>query len=206
VILSGADANTKIPGLRTTFSRLLDQAVYPRMQGAPAANMIAAKAAALGYAMSAAFDACMAQIRSTADEMVKAFQAKDYEVVGGCSENHTVLVRLRGGITGAIGEAALGHCGIIVNKHRVPDDPRSALVTSGLRIGTGCSGATPGRCPRQPPDRRFDRADSEYRGAARRTGLHTGTPAPRAVSLRGRNPVQGLSSRRLSIAPQHLRP
>jgi glycine hydroxymethyltransferase len=106
------------------------------MQGAPAANMIAAKAAALGYAMSAAFDACMAQIRSTADEMAKAFQAKDYEVVGGCSENHTVLVRLRGGITGAIAEAALGHCGIIVSKHRVPDDPRSALVTSGLRIGT----------------------------------------------------------------------
>lgn len=137
LILSGADANTKVPGLRTTFSRLLEQAVYPRMQGAPAANMIAAKAAALGCAMSAEFEACMAQIRRTADEMAQAFQAQDYEVVGGCSENHTVLVRLRAGMTGAIAEAALGHCGIIVSKHRVPDDPRSALVTSGLRIGTG---------------------------------------------------------------------
>ncbi|MDI2145999.1 MULTISPECIES: serine hydroxymethyltransferase [unclassified Pseudomonas] len=137
LILSGRDANTKVPGLRTTFSRALDQAVFPGMQGAPAVNMIAAKAAALGYARSAEFDAYMARIRSTADEFASAFQAHDYEVVGGRSENHAVLLQLRNGITGAIAEAALEHCGIIVNKHRVPGETRSSLVTSGLRIGTG---------------------------------------------------------------------
>lgn len=136
LILSGRDANTKIPGLRTTFSRLLDQAVYPRMQDAPAANMIAAKAAALGYAQSAQFDACMERIRRTADAMASAFQAQDYEVVGGRSENHTVLIRLRGGITGVIAQSALEQCGIIVNKYRVPGETRSSLITSGLRIGT----------------------------------------------------------------------
>ncbi|BBP69560.1 serine hydroxymethyltransferase 1 [Pseudomonas sp. Seg1] len=137
LILSGRDANTKVPGLRTTFRRALDQAVFPQMQGAPAVNMIAAKAAALGYAMSSQFDAYMGRIRSTADELASAFQAHDYEVVGGGSENHTVLIRLRGGITGAIAEKALEHCGIIVNKHRVPGETRPALIASGLRIGTG---------------------------------------------------------------------
>ena len=53
LILSGRDADTKVPGLRSSFRRVLDQAVFPGMQGAPAVNMIAAKAAALGYAMSA---------------------------------------------------------------------------------------------------------------------------------------------------------
>nr|WP_315446240.1 serine hydroxymethyltransferase [uncultured Pseudomonas sp.] len=137
LILSGRDANTKVPGLRTTFRRALDQAVFPQMQGAPAVNMIAAKAAALGYAMSSQFDAYMGRIRSTANELASAFQAHDYEVVGGGSENHTVLIRLRGGITGAIAEKALEHCGIIVNKHRVPGETRPALIASGLRIGTG---------------------------------------------------------------------
>ncbi|MBC8995728.1 serine hydroxymethyltransferase [Pseudomonas sp. N40(2020)] len=137
LILSGRDANTKVPGLRITFRRALDQAVFPQMQGAPAVNMIAAKAAALGYAMSAEFDAYMGRIRSAADELVSAFHAHDYEVVGGRSENHTVLIRLRGGITGAIAESALERCGIIVNKHRVPGETRPALITSGLRIGTG---------------------------------------------------------------------
>ncbi|CAI8731039.1 glycine hydroxymethyltransferase [Pseudomonas sp. LAMO17WK12:I6] len=137
LILSGQAANTKVPGLRTTFSRALDQAVYPRMQGAPAVNMIAAKAAALAYAKSTEFDRSMGRIRSTADEFASAFQAHDYEVVGGGSENHTVLIRLRGGITGAIAESALERCAIIVDKYRVPGETRPSLITSGLRIGTG---------------------------------------------------------------------
>jgi glycine hydroxymethyltransferase len=137
LILSGRDAHTKVPGLRATFSRVLDQAVFPRMQGAPAVNMIAAKAAALGYAMTPAFDACMGRIRTLADEVASAFQTHDYEVVGGRSENHTVLIRLRGGMTGAIAESALESCGIVVNKNRIPGETRSSAVASGLCIGTG---------------------------------------------------------------------
>ncbi|UOP12139.1 serine hydroxymethyltransferase [Pseudomonas palleroniana] len=137
LILSGRDANTKVPGLKSTFSRVLDQAVFPRMQGAPAVNMIAAKAAALGYAKSPAFDACMERVRTLADEMARAFQAHGYDVVGGRSENHTVLIRLRGAMTGVIAESALEGCGLLVNKHRVPGETRSSWVTSGVCIGTG---------------------------------------------------------------------
>ena len=136
LILSGRDAETKVPGLKTTFSRLLDQAVFPRMQGAPAFNMIAAKAAAFGYAMSAEFDALMARVRTTADELASAFQAGDYEVVGGHSENHSVLIRLRGGITGAIAQAAMEQCGILVDKHRAPGETRPSFVANGLCIGS----------------------------------------------------------------------
>ncbi|OPA97840.1 serine hydroxymethyltransferase [Pseudomonas fluorescens] len=137
LILSGRDAHTKVPGLRSTFSRVLDHAVFPRMQGAPAMNMIAAKAAALGYAKSAEFDACMGRVRTLADELARGFEARDVEVVGGCSENHTVLIRLRGALTGAIAESALGSCGLLLSKHRVPGDTRSSAVTSGVCIGTG---------------------------------------------------------------------
>lgn len=137
LILSGRDANAKVPGLRSTFSRVLDQAVFPRMQGAPAVNLIAAKAAALGYAKSPEFDACMGRVRTLADEVASAFQTHGYDVVGGRSDNHTVLIRLQGAMTGAIAESALERCAIVVNKHRVPGETRSSLVTSGVCIGTG---------------------------------------------------------------------
>lgn len=137
LILSGRDANEKVPGRDATFSRVLELAVFPRMQGAPAVNMMAAKAAALGYAITPEFDAEMQRIRTAADVMASEFQARDYEVVGGRSENHTILIRLRAAMTGAIAETALEHCGIVVNKNRVPGETRSSFVTSGLRIGTG---------------------------------------------------------------------
>lgn len=137
LILSGRDADEKVPGLKASFSRVLDQAVFPHMQGAPAVNMIAAKAAALGYAMSPAFDACMQRVRSCADEISQAFMAHDYELMGGRSENHTVLIRLRSGITGSIAESALERCGIIVSKHRAPGETRPSFIANGLCIGTG---------------------------------------------------------------------
>ncbi|QQZ41079.1 serine hydroxymethyltransferase [Pseudomonas sp. SK3(2021)] len=137
LILSGRDADTKVPGLRASFSRVLEQAVFPRMQGAPAVNMIAAKAAALGHAMSPEFDAYMGRTRSTADAMASAFMAQGYEVVGGGTENHTVLLRLRGGISGSIAASALERCGIIVSKKRALGETRSSFVANGLCIGTG---------------------------------------------------------------------
>ncbi|QNH75835.1 serine hydroxymethyltransferase [Pseudomonas protegens] len=137
LILSGRDADTKVPGLRSTLRRILDQAVFPGMQGAPMVNMIAAKAAALGHAMSPQFDAYMGRVRDAADEMASAFMARDYEVVGGGTENHSILLRLRGGITGAIAESALEACGIIVNKLRARGETRSSFVGNGLCIGSG---------------------------------------------------------------------
>ncbi|OKP97602.1 serine hydroxymethyltransferase [Paenibacillus sp. P46E] len=137
LILSGRDADQQVPGMDTTFRRALQQAIFPWMQGAPAVNIVAAKAAAFNYAMSPEFDASMGRIRMAADAVAAAFQEKGYDVVGGRTENHTVLIRLTDSMTGAIAEAALEQCSIIVNKNRIPGETRSSFVTSGLRIGTG---------------------------------------------------------------------
>ncbi len=137
LILCGRDADAKVPGLRSSFRRVLDQAVFPGMQGAPAVNVIAAKAAALGYAMSPSFDGYMGRIRATADEMACAFMARGYEVVGGGTENHTILLRLHEGISGSIAESVLESCGIIVSKKRGPGETRSSFSANGLCIGTG---------------------------------------------------------------------
>jgi len=137
LIMSGRDAGMKLPGKKLPLSGLLEQGVFPKMQGAPAVNVIAAKAAALGYVLSPEFDAYMERIRIAADAVATEFVARGYEVIGGQTVNHTVLIRLAGDMTGQIAEETLEECGILVNKNRVPGETRSAFVTSGLRIGSG---------------------------------------------------------------------
>ncbi|WP_019276399.1 serine hydroxymethyltransferase, partial [Vibrio coralliilyticus] len=110
LILSGRDASSIVPGKNKTFSELLDAAVFPRMQGAPAVNAIASKAVAFGYAMTSEFRQYIERIRTNANVVAQAFDRRGYEVVGQISENHTVLIRLSGEMTGAIAEKALEQC------------------------------------------------------------------------------------------------
>lgn len=137
VILSGTDVDNKIPGKNITFRQALKKSVFPWMQGAPAVNLIAAKAATFKYAMSNEYDEYIGRIRAIADMMVNKFKERGYDIVGNKSQNHTILIRLNENITGAIAESALEECSIIVNKNRVPGETRSSFITSGLRIGTG---------------------------------------------------------------------
>jgi glycine hydroxymethyltransferase len=58
-------------------------------------------------------------------------------LVSGGTDTHLLLVDLSPiGITGATAEKALDTVGITVNKNVIPFDPRSAQVTSGIRLGT----------------------------------------------------------------------
>ncbi len=58
-------------------------------------------------------------------------------LVSGGTDNHLLLVDLTEiGITGKKAEEALGRVGIVVNRDNIPFDPRSSLVTSGIRLGT----------------------------------------------------------------------
>lgn len=71
--------------------------------------------------------------------MAQAFMDKGYNVVSGGTDNHIVLVDLRGKfpqITGRMGENVLVEADITANKNMVPFDSRSPFQTSGLRFGT----------------------------------------------------------------------
>ncbi len=62
---------------------------------------------------------------------------KGWKLVSGGTDNHLMLVDLRGtGITGKAGEKALDDIGITVNKNTIPFDTEKPTVTSGLRLGT----------------------------------------------------------------------
>lgn len=119
------------------MSSILNSGVFPGMQGGPLEHVIAAKAVAFGEALQPEFVTYCRQVRANAQAMAHAFVQKGYHIISGGTENHLMLIDLRSkGVTGKAADAALGKAHITVNKNMVPFDTQSAMVTSGIRVGT----------------------------------------------------------------------
>ena len=122
------------------FTRKFNSAVFPGIQGGPLMHVIAAKAVAFKEALSPEFKQYQRQVVANARAMAKVFLDRGYKVVSGGTDDHLFLLDLSAtSVTGKDAEAALGKAHITVNKNAVPNDPRSAMVTSGLRIGSPAS-------------------------------------------------------------------
>jgi len=117
----------------------IDRAVFPGTQGGPLDHVVAAKAVAFREASQPEFKAYAAQIVTNAKALAGALTTEGFRLVTGGTENHLLWVDLRdfdGELTGKVAQNVLDQAGISLNKNTVPDDPRSAFVTSGVRLGT----------------------------------------------------------------------
>ncbi len=115
----------------------INKAVFPGTQGGPLMHIIAAKAVALGEALTDEFKEYQAQVIKNASALCKALQNKGLEIVSGGTDNHLMLLKLiKNGITGKELEHRLDEVHITANKNTVPNDPQSPFVTSGVRLGT----------------------------------------------------------------------
>jgi glycine hydroxymethyltransferase len=120
-----------------SMAALLDAAVFPGIQGGPLEHVIAAKAVALGEALSPEYRRYCQEVKNNAKAMAGALIQHGYNIVSGGTDNHSMLIDLRNkGITGKDAEIALGKTHITVNKNMVPFDTESPFITSGIRLGT----------------------------------------------------------------------
>ena len=119
------------------MSRLLNGAVFPGMQGGPLEHVIAGKAVAFGECLSDDWKAYGRQVIANARAMADALVERGYHIISGGTDNHSMLIDLSNkNVTGKDAEEALGRADITLNKNMVPFDEKSAMVTSGIRIGT----------------------------------------------------------------------
>ena len=119
------------------YAKQIDKAVFPGTQGGPLMHIIAAKAVALGEALTPEFKEYQIQIVKNAKVLCDALIKEGLEIVSGGTDNHLMLLKLiKNGITGKELEHRLDEVHITANKNTVPNDPQSPFVTSGLRIGT----------------------------------------------------------------------
>ncbi|MBQ5601382.1 MAG: serine hydroxymethyltransferase [Clostridia bacterium] len=115
----------------------INKAIFPGTQGGPLMHTIAAKAVCFGEALSDEFKAYQQQIARNAKALSERLLANGVNLVSGGTDNHLMLVDLRGReTTGKDLENRLDSIGITVNKNAVPNDPRKPSLTSGIRVGT----------------------------------------------------------------------
>lgn len=119
------------------YAKAIDKAVFPGTQGGPLMHVIAAKAVALGEALSDDFKAYAAQVVKNAAALCEGLQQEGIDIVSKGTDNHLMLLDLRKfDISGKELEARLDEVHLTTNKNTIPNDPKSPFVTSGLRIGT----------------------------------------------------------------------
>ena len=120
------------------LAKKLNSAIFPGSQGGPLMHIIAAKAVALGEALTPEFKAYQGQIVKNSAALAQGLVKRGMKLVSGGTDNHLSLIDLRdmGELTGKELERRLDEVRITANKNKVPGDPRSPFQTSGLRVGS----------------------------------------------------------------------
>jgi glycine hydroxymethyltransferase len=129
---------------REGLAKEIDRAVFPGTQGGPLMHIIAAKAVGFGEALRPEFNVYQQQVLDNAQTLVKTLQREGLRIVSGGTDNHLMLVDMGalgndpGGkeITGKAVEKALDNANLHCNKNMIPFDPKPAMVTSGIRLGS----------------------------------------------------------------------
>ena len=119
------------------FGQQFNKAVFPGIQGGPLMHVIAAKAVALGEALSPSFHDYAEQVVKNAATLADELMKQGFRIVTGGTDNHLMLVDLRTkNITGKEAQNLLDEVGITANRNTIPFEPLSPFVTSGLRLGS----------------------------------------------------------------------
>jgi glycine hydroxymethyltransferase len=122
---------------REEFAKKVNSRVFPGMQGGPLMHAIAGKAVALGEALRPEFKDYARKVVENSKAMAEGLLEGGLNLVSGGTDNHLMLVDLRGtGTTGKELEEVLDFVGVTCNKNMIPNDPEPPTVTSGVRLGT----------------------------------------------------------------------
>ena len=119
------------------YTRKINSAIFPGTQGGPLMNIIAAKAQSFVEADTQGFMVYARNVVDNAQAMAEVFTKNGFKVLTGGTDSHIILLDLSDSkYSGRQAADLLEENGITVNKNGVPNDPRSFVETSGIRLGT----------------------------------------------------------------------
>ena len=119
------------------YTKKINSAIFPGTQGGPLMNIIAAKAQAFAEANTDEFVEYAGKVVHNAQVMSKVFLDNGFKTLTNGTDSHIILLDLsESKHSGREAADLLEEHGITVNKNGVPNDPRSFVETSGIRIGT----------------------------------------------------------------------
>ena len=119
------------------YTKPLNMAVFPGLQGGPLMHVIAAKAVAFREALQPDFKTYAHRIVENARALAASLEENGLRICSGGTDNHSMLVDLTAkDVTGKSAEKGLDRAWLTCNKNGIPFDTRSPFVTSGIRLGT----------------------------------------------------------------------
>ncbi len=122
---------------KKNHAKAIDSAVFPGLQGGPHENNIAAKAVAFKEALEPSFKEYARQIKKNAKALERVLVNSKLRLMFGGTDNHMLLIDVTPlGLSGKEAQVVLDSVGITLNKNMIPDDPRSPMDPSGIRLGT----------------------------------------------------------------------
>jgi glycine hydroxymethyltransferase len=114
----------------------IDHAIFPAMQGAPGAHIIAGRAVLFGLAGTQGFRDLMQAVVSGAKALATSLEQAGLSLYLGGTDTHMVILDLRDReITGRAAEQRLERHGLIANRVTLPEKPGTRSQV-GLRLGS----------------------------------------------------------------------
>ena len=122
---------------RKDLAKKVDSAVFPYAQGGPLEHVIAAKAVCAEEALRPEFKDYAKKVVENCAALADEFLKLGYKIVTGGTDNHLILLDLSDEpFSGKQLQEKCDANGITLNKNCVPNEKRSPMQTSGVRIGT----------------------------------------------------------------------
>lgn len=119
------------------LAKKIDSAVFPYSQGGPLEHIIAGKAICAEEDLQDSFKEYIHQVVVNSKVFCNEFIKMGYKIVTGGTDNHLFLLDLSDHeFTGKELQDRCDEVGITLNKNCVPNEKRSPVQTSGVRIGT----------------------------------------------------------------------
>ena len=119
------------------YTRKINSGIFPGTQGGPLMHIIAAKAQCFIEADTQDYKDYAQAVVHNAKAMCDVLRQRELTVQTGGTDSHIILIDLSDSKhSGRQAADLLEENGITVNKNGVPNDPRSFVETSGIRIGT----------------------------------------------------------------------
>ena len=119
------------------YTKKINGAIFPGTQGGPLMHIIAAKAQCFIEANTDEFKEYCSLVKENANHMCDIFKENDIPILTDGTDSHLILIDLSSKKhSGRVIADRLEENGITVNKNGIPNDPRTFIETSGIRIGT----------------------------------------------------------------------
>jgi len=118
------------------FTKKINGAVFPGTQGGPLMNQVAGKVQAFSEALEPQFKFYSKNVLEMSQYMSTIFMENGIKLTTSGTDCHIILIHTGDKSGREVADTLESQYNIVVNKNSVPNDSRSFIDTSGIRIGT----------------------------------------------------------------------